>query len=304
MTCFRPRTGFRGKGGMVFHASNAVSAKRIAIDCGSCSGCIKEYSRQLAIRSVHEAAENLRNCFITLTYRPECLPPNGSLEKPDWVKFAKRLRHVVPKFRFLMCGEYGEKKNRPHYHALLFGIDFHEDRKKRHNSVGGFPMWTSELLDKTWGKGDENPIGAVSFETAAYIASYAMKKVRGERAEKHYGGRIDVINEETGEVTERLVRTPEFALMSRNPGLGNGWFQKYWKDVYANDELECNGKVMRPPKYYDVLYERMEPEKMEKVKVKRLEEISKRPEEYTKDRLRYKEEMSKARMSRYKKAQI
>lgn len=304
MTCFHPRTGFRGPGGMVFGTAGAGEPRKIAIDCGQCVGCVLEYGRQMAVRSTHEASEHLRNSFITLTYDKDNLPKDGSLVKEDWQKFAKRLRHKVGPFKFLMCGEYGDKFDRPHMHALIFGVDFHEDRKRRHNSVGGFPMWTSDLLTRTWGKGQENPIGQVSFESAAYCAKYALKRVRGEKAEEHYGGWIDEINEKTGEVTQRLKKQPEFALMSRKPGLGKSWFDKYYMDVYSQDVLELNGIEMRPPKYYDKMYAEMEPERMVKIRQKRVEEISRRPEEYSKERLKAKEDASRERMRRWKAAQI
>lgn len=43
--------------------------------------------------------------------------------------------------------------------------------------------------------------------------------------------------------------------MSLKPGISNGWFQKFKTDVYPNDAVVIRGKTMKPPKYYDKLYE-------------------------------------------------
>lgn len=284
MTCFHPRKGYRGPGGIVFNASGPGSAKIIAINCGQCSGCALDYGRQFAIRAMHESQMHLRNSFITLTIDDEHLDELETIRKTDWQKFAKKLRHKMGPFRFLMCGEYGEKLGRPHYHALLFGIDFHEDREPTKDSESGNPLWKSKILDETWGMGKHNPIGQITFESAAYVAKYALKKIKGDKAKKHYG-----------------EKEPEFALMSRNKGIGNSWFQKYYRDIYNQDTVEMNGKMMRPPKYYDGLYAKMEPEKMERIKNRRIEEINKRPEEYTKVRLAEKERASKKRMAAHKR---
>ncbi|AXH74126.1 MAG: replication initiator protein [Microviridae sp.] len=43
--------------------------------------------------------------------------------------------------------------------------------------------------------------------------------------------------------------------MSLKPGLGAGWFEKYHSDVYPRDEVVLRGRPMRPPTFYDTLYE-------------------------------------------------
>jgi hypothetical protein len=44
----------------------------------------------------------------------------------------------------------------------------------------------------------------------------------------------------------------EYTTMSRRPGIAADWFAKYYEDVYPSDSIYVNGRVMRPPKYYDV----------------------------------------------------
>ena len=65
--------------------------------------------------------------------------------------------------------------------------------------------------------------------------------------------------------------TPEFAEMSRSRGIGYDWYKKYSGDLYPSDECIVNGNVCRPPKFYDKLLERDDPELYMKIKAGRLE---------------------------------
>lgn len=69
----------------------------LTLPCGQCIGCKLEHSRQWAMRCIHEAQLHSNNCFITLTYAPENLPPDGGLIKRDFQLFMKRLRFSLPK---------------------------------------------------------------------------------------------------------------------------------------------------------------------------------------------------------------
>ena len=79
-----------------------------------------------------------------------------------------------------MCGEYGEDFSRPHYHALLFNC-FCPDRKKHSTGDSGSVIYTSEALTKLCPFGLSS-IGDVTFESAAYVARYVMKKITGDAA--------------------------------------------------------------------------------------------------------------------------
>ena len=200
---------------------------------------------------MHEAQMHDRSCFLTLTYDDEHLPYRQSLDVSHWQLFAKRLRQKCGPFRFFHCGEYGERTGRPHYHACLFGLDFSEDRKLW-KEIRGNAYYVSETLTETWSMGHAL-IGDLTPESAAYTARYVMKKVTGNNAADHYG-RVD---EETGEIYELK---PEYITMSRNKGLGESWFRKFHRDVYPSDEVVLRGKKYKPPRYYDKLYEEMNPE--------------------------------------------
>ena len=240
------------------------NCKVILLPCGNCIGCRLEYSRQWAIRMLCELEDtkkygNGEACFLTLTYNNEHLPeknycydsdgveyisPYHPLNKRDIQLFIKRLRKrfQTKKIRYYLCGEYGSDDNtkRPHYHLVLFGIDFHEDRKL-HHIKNGFMYYTSDEVKKLWTdpkdkNADTNSYGIhiitdVSFDTCAYVARYVTKKMRGEDA--------DVYD---------LYGIPcEFSLMSRRPGIGRLYFDEHKEDIYEYDEIYMNGQKYRPP---------------------------------------------------------
>lgn len=276
MACTRPLKGYSAPDGKVTFQdvthSRGYRRPSVIIKCGQCLGCRLDKKRAWAIRAVHEAqttplvrGEKLpRNSFITLTYDKEHLPEDNSVHVDTWQKFAKRLRKEMGPFRFLHCGEYGEKNLRPHYHAVVFGLDFSEDRELHpEKSTKGHVLWTSERLTKVWGNG-LSVIGALGFDSAAYVAGYCVKKATGKSAHERYSR----VSEKTGEITQ--VK-PDYATMSLKPGLGAKWFEKYHGDVYPEDVVIMNGKPFRPPPYYDTLLERQNPSLWEEIKSKRQE---------------------------------
>ena len=143
MTCYHPLTAYwaiskNGDRSITFDINKSCgSGAVIKLPCGQCVGCRLERSRQWAVRCMHEASLYKRNCFITLTYSNEYLPPNMSLVKSDFQKFMKRLRkRCGSSVRYYYCGEYGENFGRPHYHAILFGFDFKDKVYWRQNTNG------------------------------------------------------------------------------------------------------------------------------------------------------------------------
>lgn len=246
---------------MVFKREAAITPLpefEMQLPCGNCIGCKLERSRQWAARCVHEASLYERNCFLTLTYSPENLPMDESLDHTEFQRFMKRLRkhfgaNKENPIRYFHAGEYGDLKGRPHYHAIIFNLDFED---KVLYEFGENPTYTSPTLTKIWGLGLA-VIGAVTFQSAAYVARYCLKKITGEKAEEHYQG-----------------RKPEYTTMSRRPGIGAGWFDKWKGDIFPSDNLVVKGVCMRPPRFYDGLFEREAPSTMEKIRSRRMARAS------------------------------
>lgn len=57
--------------------------------------------------------------------------------------------------------------------------------------------------------------------------------------------------------------------MSRRPGIGLTWFEKYKSDVYPHDYVVVNGSKVRPPRYYDKKFELLYPLEMDAIKYER-----------------------------------
>ena len=234
---------------------------------------------------MHEA-----NCFVTLTYDQVNVPRDGSLVVGDWQKFAKRVRKRLGRFRFFHCGEYGEVNLRPHYHALMFGLDFSGDRVVWKKDERGHKVYTSEMLSELWNLGFAT-VGELTWQSAAYVARYCMKKATGDLAKERYR-RVDP---ETGE--EWFVR-PEYVTMSRRPGIGSEWYERFKSDVYPLDEVVHDGRRFRPPRYYDEKLQVEDPELMDALKAKRKNSAAARAEELEPARLRVRERVAESRLTR------
>lgn len=311
MACYRPLTGYRsrfinasGKRSIVFNKSQGYSDLPVQVPCNQCIGCRLEKARQWAIRCVHEAQLHDSNCFITLTYDDEHLPEYGTLVKKHFQDFMKRLRErrAYGTVRVFYCGEYGDRRGRPHYHAILFGVDF-PDKERIEDAPSGSEQYFSKELNEIWS--DEKgkligraTIGSVTFESAAYIGRYVTKKLHG----KHKQGvtKYDVVDPVTGEVV--FERLPEFAHGSKGKkgGIGRPWFEKFSQDV-RKDFITVRGRRMKPPKYYDTLQEKVSPDHHAKVKGKRKRAAKKHEGDNTYERLRVREQCQQASLNQLKR---
>lgn len=231
-----------------------------------------------------------KNVFVTLTYRPADLPKDGSLDYRHFQLFMKRLRKRFGSgVRFYMCGEYGDSNGRPHYHAILFNIDF-LDRVPWRKTPTGYVQYRSKTLEDIWGLG-HCEFGSVTLKSAAYVARYIMKKVTGDQATFHYCD-IDPL---TGEVLSEVQ--PEFNQMSRKPGIGRGWLDKYYDDVYpAGCVVLEGGRKVRPPRYYDQQFKAVDPKEFDHLVLERRLESRKRSADNTPARLAVKEHVAQANL--------
>lgn len=167
--CVKP---FRGGGG--------------EFGCGQCKPCRINRRRVWVSRILLESLQHAQALFVTLTYKPEKYPKDGSVDRRELQLFMKRLRKASEpmKIRYYGVGEYGEQSGRAHYHVLLFSA--------------GLPY---TVIEKAWDKGLIH-VGLVTESSAAYTVGYLIKGMTKEDDIRLNG------------------RKPEFCVMSLRPGIG------------------------------------------------------------------------------------
>lgn len=229
-------------------------------------------------RCMLEQKQWKHNEMLTLTYNDEHLPKSyrliddetGEVEecstlcKQDVVAFLKRLRrhykyhYNQDNIRFFMCGEYGERRGRPHYHLILFNFDV-KDKKYYKKSKKGFDMFHSEEIEQIWSKGHIE-LNDVTPETCAYVARYILKKQKGSDSADFY--------EKNGQV-------PEYVNCSRKPGIGYDYYINNKDSIYEYDKIFIlNNKglqTLKPSSYYDRLFDVDESDMMSRIKERRKE---------------------------------
>lgn len=270
MTCYHPITvclpstkDFEGKRRLIFNQdivkkysiiddspllrdkvdSDIINGFKIQIPCGKCIGCRLDYSRMWAIRAVHESMLHDKSSFVTLTFDNDHMPDDCSLHKEYISSWMKRFRKKFGDgIRYMLCGEYGEKFGRPHYHILFFNFDFPD--KKYWSQRNGQIYYRSSMLEDVWRDACSSEsngysiIGDLSFESSAYVARYVTKKLDGDLADQKYNG-----------------REKEFLNMSRMPGIGHDFIVKNYKHIFDNNFVVLpNGHKAPIPRYYwDIL---------------------------------------------------
>lgn len=306
MKCYNPKLAFvNPKGGRpIFthlywssgvHARNnyshvktglidGVETKALKMPCGKCEACRLEHARQRAVRCLHELkSHNGVGCFITLTYKD--VPIGGSYREEDIVQFVKRLRKVLgpKKIKTFGCAEYGDRGQRPHFHLLVFGFDFPDRYLWRPGSEhgSGHESFRSPLLEKLWTLG-HSELGSLTYQSASYVARYTQKKCKKKEIE--------------GLLPEKAV------CISRRPGIGAEFFDKYKDDFYSIDAVMIDGSKQGIPRYYDRLLEKHDPEKYLQIKLDREEKRPQSEHDNTQERMKVRKEVHQQTIKRLRRS--
>lgn len=227
------------------------AAELVQVPCRKCLGCRLDHAKEWSVRNVLESLSYDNNFFITLTYdddhvfseRDGKIVP--TLVKDDVKRFMKNLRRYFEYnfshtgIRYFGCGEYGSTTNRPHYHLLVYNcpipdLDYYKDKN-------GNTLFNSKIIDQCWNKG-YSVIANFSYETAAYVSRYVLKKVDSN---------VDY---------NSIGLENEFIMMSTKPGIGRKYYDDHKDLIYKTDELficDSSGHPIscKPVEYYDSLFE-------------------------------------------------
>lgn len=275
MPCYNPLLAWKVEGKITFNPpSGSVGIlKPFNLPCSKCIGCRLNYARSWALRCQLESLSHKDNCFITLTFSQEQLEKRKnpwSLDKVEFQLFMKKLRKKYgDHIRYFHCGEYGEKTFRPHYHALIFGHDFRiptqTNKVKKYGKK--YPLYNSEELTNLWNKG-HCTVGELNFDTASYTARYVTKKIKGEAS------KIAITPEGVRKIEDVYCTMSRGNKKSKFNGIGEEAYHKYKHRWYGNDFIvNGNGIKMKPPRYFDKLYEKEYPEKFALIKKARKETL-------------------------------
>lgn len=175
--------------------------------CGSCWFCRQKKRYRWVARLIMEQQVSNSSVFLTLTFDDEHLPNPPYVNKRDLQLFFKRLRKIISprKIRYYACAEYGEERGRPHYHAIVYGLNFSD----------------KQAVDDAWKQGFTS-LDKVELGSVAYVAGYVSKKFVHSRE-----------FQVTGEVKDK-----EFALMSRRPALGSGFIEKLLPIAFSQNPYD------------------------------------------------------------------
>lgn len=183
---------------------------------------------------------------------------SGNIRKHIRLSFFERLfllKDFKPKkIRCMHCGEYGDKRHRPHHHAILFGFQFPDLKVCYEN---GKKYYTSDILNELWTFGIHR-IGDCTYNSCAYVARYVTKKMNGGNQDEYYNG-----------------RKPEYVTYSTKPVLGANYFIKNYREVVNTQELTVVADkkyTCRMPKSYDNILKKLNKDMFNDMKEKRVKD--------------------------------
>lgn len=168
--------------------------------------------------------------FVTLTYEDSYLPRTDDgtpiVDVRDTQLFFKRLRKKMnvyfpgQKIRYFLVSEYGPETLRPHYHLILFNLPIKN------------PADAEKFLESVWSQGFVT-VGEPTPKRLNYVAAYCIQP---KQQFKDKG----------------LV--PVFNTMSRNPGIGASYIDKYkeyhtGKNIKNDKVRDFNFREYRLPRY-------------------------------------------------------
>lgn len=187
---------------------------RVEVPCGRCFECVKRRRNDWYVRCLIESGYRKFTYFGLLTYAEV----GQKLQKRDVQLFLKRLRSYGYDFRYLIVGEYGEEKGRPHWHCLFF-----TDLPIAFNRIA--QAWRGGF-----GK-VENVAGWIRFEP--------IRSARSIRYTVKY-------------MYKYVGQDARFEMMvSKNPAIGKGFLNRQVLFLEKKSvDFSINGRLTAMPRYY------------------------------------------------------
>lgn len=193
------------------------------VPCGKCPNCLANQRQEWIFRLRSEFLGCKFGLFVTMTYDDEHYPPSGT-SKRDVQLFLKRIRKALGSrsLRYYIVSEYGDHTYRGHYHGLFFFYDTEERKIVLNDSL-------FHTISDCWNNGFLK-FGEIEEGSIVYCTKYCLKQ----------------------SPTPSQYLKP-FRLVSRSPGLGEWYINKY-KDFH-HDKLNLMrvtlpGVSSRMPRFF------------------------------------------------------
>ena len=240
----------------------------IPVPCGKCVACLESRRREWIKRLALESTLHDSSSFITLTYDDKHLPSDGFASKSDVQRFLKRFRHAgrdydffMPPFKYFIVCEYGSKHGRPHYHGLIFGIDFYSPEwHPRLVSVDKYPRITSDVLASIWQNGFVL-FDRLTMSNIQYVSKYVTKT--GDNWSLKSIGLADAL------FTQRARANSLNNVCARSGKVLSSQGESYYKTGRISIPTSHGFAQVRIPRFVDRLVERGNPQLYEFVKQSR-----------------------------------
>lgn len=219
-----------------FSSPVAFQFKDLKRPCGGCLGCRIDNLMLWTARCNYEYYKN-RSAFVTLTYNKYFVPKNESgneysLNRDDFEKFIDNLRHKLrdypdykgcnKNFHYFACGEYGDFKNRSHYHILFFGLDF---------------QYYKKLFDSCWKFGFVKSLPILNGGVRYVVDYFTKAHITGDMAVTMYD--------------DKGIERP---FISCSRGLGSQLFFEHREEIRKGLPLKLGSRLIPVPLYYKNLY--------------------------------------------------
>lgn len=233
MPCISPLT-------ITVKSKGSIGKQFFNVPCRQCMCCRLKKVQSLRMMSDLYLYDRYMNgqgaSFVTLTYSDNFLPVSDSgvitLRKSDFQKFNKRFRINLMRsglnvpYKFIACGEYGDKLSRPHYHVIMLGIT---------KSIA------DEFVPLSWNhiKNGISDVGSLARGGLNYVLKYCTKTSLGKDAKKLYD--------------DNGVERP---FICHSKSLELDYFERHLQEIEDdNFSLRHKGKLVVLPNYYRKKYD-------------------------------------------------
>jgi hypothetical protein len=210
------------------------------VPCRYCWQCRLNRVNDLVGRCIAEQQMATATYAVTLTYAGDG-PNTATLVYEDFQLFMKRLRRRGYRVRYIVAGEYGSKKGRAHWHAVLFFYGKAPQEVAIPDQRGEWDVILPRWDNDDWARIDWAPWQGVATDMETQLGfSYFQRP--------DYGGFEYAMKYSLKDQKQRSAKT--HLAMSKKPPLGDAWFRQR-AEQYVEQGLAPHGREYSFPHVFD-----------------------------------------------------